>query len=89
MALYYGVPEDEMVYDAETGITSFEQGQTIPEDRFFAMNIDIVDGQKARRFAMPRCQITDRDDVTYKRGENDRLWRHLESHPGSGFGLRN
>lgn len=69
MALYYGVPEDEMVYDAETGITSFEQGQTIPEDRFFAMNIDIVDGQKARRFAMPRCQITDRDDVTYKRGE--------------------
>lgn len=64
-ALYYGVPESDMVFDEETGVTTFEQGKELPEDFKFALVIDIVDGKKSRRFAMPNVTVAERGEITY------------------------
>ncbi|GAA1417924.1 phage tail protein [Corynebacterium durum] len=68
-ALFYAVPEEDMAYDASTGITSFEQGQNIPDKYNFVLSIDILDGQKARRFIMPNCEVVERGDIKYGRGD--------------------
>ena len=64
-ALYYGVPESEMVFDETSGVTMFEQGDGLPEDFKFCLVTDIVDGKKARRFAMPNVSVVERGEITY------------------------
>lgn len=68
-ALYYSVPEDMMAWDEETGVASFEQGGTIPEDYIFSLVIDIVDGHKARRIVIPKATVSERGDVNYTRSD--------------------
>lgn len=68
-ALYYGVPEDEMTYDSASEVTTFEQGGDLPENMRFVLSIDVVDGDKARRFILPNCSVQERGDITYTRTE--------------------
>lgn len=68
-ALYYGVAEDDMAYDEATGVTTFTQGGELPENMRFVLAIDVVDGEKARRFILPNCSVQERGDITYTRTE--------------------
>ena len=68
-ALYYGVAEDDMAYDEATGVTTFTQGGELPENMRFVLSIDVVDGEKARRFILPSCSVQERGDITYTRTE--------------------
>lgn len=68
-AMQYAVPEEDMAYDPRTGITSFEQGDKIPDNYNFVLSVDIVDGDKARRFIMPNAEIIERGSVKYTRGD--------------------
>ncbi|ATW62929.1 putative major tail protein [Corynebacterium phage phi674] len=64
-ALYYGVPEDKMTYDAASGITTWEEGAELPEDFRFFLPIDILEGDKHRRYLLPAASVVERGDITH------------------------
>lgn len=73
-ALYYGVPEEDMAWNEEAdatggGYVEFEQGGTLPPDFRFMLPIDVIDGDKHRRFILPAASVSERSDVTYQKGE--------------------
>lgn len=68
-ALYYGVAEEDMSFDTDSGVTRFEQGAELPEDFRFCLGFDLIDGQKARRFLLPAASVVERGDVTYTKTE--------------------
>lgn len=89
-ALYYGIPEEAMAYDEESGVTSFEDGAELPEDFRFALGVDIIDGQKARRFLVPSCSIAERGDITYTKTDlvGYELTFKTNFDPASGYAIR-
>lgn len=64
-ALYYGVAADDMSFDTESGVVSFEQGQSLPEEFQFRLCIDVIDGKKARRFLLPAASVSERGEIVY------------------------
>ncbi|MFS0144577.1 phage tail protein [Corynebacterium striatum] len=64
-ALYYGVAVEDMELDTETGVVSFEQGQSLPEEFQFRLCIDVIDGKKARRFLLPAASVSERGEIVY------------------------
>lgn len=68
-AMYYGVPESDMRFNQETGVTTFEQGKELPPDFKFGLVVDIVDGKKARRHCMPNVSVVERGDIVYSKDD--------------------
>lgn len=68
-ALYYGVPESSMSYDAASGITSWEEGAQLPEDFRFVLPIDILEGEKHRRYLLPAASVVERGDIVHTKTE--------------------
>lgn len=68
-ALYYGVPESSMSYDAVSGITSWEEGAQLPEDFRFVLPIDILEGEKHRRYLLPAASVVERGDIVHTKTE--------------------
>ncbi|MDK8503679.1 hypothetical protein [Corynebacterium accolens] len=64
-ALYYGVAAEDMEFDTDSGVVSFEQGKSLPEEFQFRLGMDIIDGKKARRFLLPAASVTERGEITY------------------------
>jgi hypothetical protein len=66
LSIYYATPYTAMT---STGTTTaqfltFIQGtQQAPDVR--ALGIDIIDGTRAFRFIIPRCEVSDKGDITY------------------------
>lgn len=66
-AMYYNKPVEEMTYDKESGVTRFVQGDKLPTDFRFRLGIDIIDGEKARRFWLPAASVQERGDLSYSK----------------------
>ncbi|WP_075727241.1 hypothetical protein [Corynebacterium aquilae] len=68
-ALHYNVPESEMSFDDSSGVVTFKKGAELPKPMKFRLGIDVLDGDKARRFFLPNAEITAREDLNFKKGE--------------------
>lgn len=68
-ALRYGVPESDMTYDAVGEFVEFTQGGEIPKDFRFVLPLDLLDGDKHRRFILPSASVEERGDVIYTKSE--------------------
>lgn len=68
-ALRYGVPESEMTYDDVEKFVEFTQGGDLPKDLRFVLPIDLIDGEKHRRFILPSASVEERGDVIYTKTE--------------------
>lgn len=64
-AMRYGVREDQMTWNEEEQFAEFDQGGELPEDIRFMLPIDVLDGQKHRRFILPSASVAEKGDVTY------------------------
>lgn len=89
-ALYYGVPEDAMTYDAASGITSWEEGAELPEDFRFVLPIDILEGEKHRRYLLPAASVVERGDITHTKTEMTGYQMTFRANldPVQGFAIR-
>lgn len=70
LSLYHATPLDDMtsIGTGDTQALSFVQGQnTEPDTR--ALGLDIIDGSRRFRFIIPRCEVTERGDITYRGDE--------------------
>lgn len=68
-SLRYGVPEDDMEWIEDGEYVEFDQGgEDHLEDRRFLLPIDVLDGEKHRRFILPEASIAERSDITYTKG---------------------
>lgn len=70
VSVYYSVPLDDMVESGSGASASvnFVQGQT-PEPFTFALGLDVVDGARHFRFIIPRAEVSERGEITYKGDE--------------------
>lgn len=68
-ALRYGVPESDMSYDDVGEFVEFTQGGEIPKDFRFVLPLDLLDGDKHRRFILPSASVEERGDVIYTKSE--------------------
>ena len=68
-ALRYGVPESDMTYDSVGEFVEFTQGGEIPKDFRFVLPLDLLDGDKHRRFILPSASVEERGDVIYTKSE--------------------
>lgn len=68
-ALRYGVPESDMSYDNVGEFVEFTQGGEIPKDFRFVLPLDLLDGDKHRRFILPSASVEERGDVIYTKSE--------------------
>lgn len=68
-AMRYGVPADKMKWFEDEGYVEFVQGGEMPEDFRFRLGIDVLDGEKHRRFWLPNASVVEPSDVTYQKGE--------------------
>jgi len=70
ISLYYAAPLGDMVESGSGASQSvnFVQGQT-PAPYTRALGLDIVDGSRWFRFVIPRAEVTERGQITYKGDE--------------------
>lgn len=68
-ALRYAVPEDEMTWDETGQFVEFTQGGELPKDFRFVLPIDMIDGDKHRRFILPNASVEERGEVIYTKTE--------------------
>lgn len=69
-ALRYGVPEDQMEWIEDEEYVEFTQGgEDHIEDYRFMLPIDVLDGEKHRRFILPEASVAERSDITYTKGD--------------------
>ena len=68
-ALRYGVPESDMTYDDVGEFVEFTQGGEIPKDFRFVLPLDLLDGDKHRRFILPSASVEERGDVIYTKSD--------------------
>lgn len=66
-ALYYDVPVDDMA--EKGGYVEFSQGGSLPDQNRFKLFIDLIDGDKHRRFILPNASVSSRDGITYSKSE--------------------
>lgn len=66
-ALRYRVPESDMKFNDEGEFVEFVQGGKLPENFRFRFAIDVIDGDKHRRFWLPRASIVDPGETTYQK----------------------
>lgn len=66
-ALYYDVPADDM--EEKGGYVEFTQGGSLPDQNRFRLFIDLLDGNKHRRFILPNASVSSRDGITYSKNE--------------------
>lgn len=67
-ALRYRKSMDDMTYDEAGDFVEFIEGNELPEDHRFLLPIDMIDGDKHRRFILPSASVSERSDVTYTKG---------------------
>lgn len=70
LSLYHAHPLTSML-SAGSGVDqalTFTQGQSSDPD-IRALGLDVIDGTKRNRFIVPRAEVTDRGDITYKEDE--------------------
>lgn len=58
-----------MTWDDEEMFAEFDQGGALPPEFRFMLPIDVLDGEKHRRFILPAASVTEPGDVTYTKGE--------------------
>lgn len=70
VSVYYAVPLADMTQSGlgASQSVNFVQGQT-PEPFVFALGLDIVDGERRFRFTIPRSEVSERGEITYKGDE--------------------
>lgn len=66
-ALRYRVPEGDMKFDEAEEFVEFVQGGKLPENFRFRFAFDVLDGEKHRRFWLPRASIVDPGETTYQK----------------------
>lgn len=66
-SMYYDVPVDEM--EEKSGYVEFTQGGSLPNQNRFRLFIDLIDGDKHRRFILPNASVSSRDGITYSKSE--------------------
>ncbi|MFI5974806.1 phage tail protein [Streptomyces sp. NPDC051452] len=71
LALYYGIDLADMT-SSGTGASqflSFEEPQA-PEPQYYALGMDVIDGDKPARIIVARAEVTDKGDRPYKSDTN-------------------
>ncbi len=85
MAIYWRKALGSIVPAASTGKFSITHGATSVV--FFSMIIDVVDGANKIRFAIPRAEVTNRDDLQIGNG-NELSWGpEITAYPVAGVAL--